>query len=430
MLPKIDTQMSEIERKLFDAEGQLAEQSAHLEDIAHMGMMITSLLDLEAVLAAMMEMAIRMVDGEVGSIMLVEDGKLQTRISWGLDSAAVNSIRRGEVSIAEWALTRGESVACDLRNRANRDQRIEAIAAVPVVSKEKKIGVLLVVNKASGEAFGADDVRRLEMLVRFAAVAIENASLMRERLERQKFEQELALAHQVQQTLLPAPSARFCRAAIEASYLPAGQVGGDYYDIIPLSDDEFIVIVGDVTNKGVPAALMMAATRSAFRLQAQRDLSPAELITDLNRFLCEHVLRAEAMFISLVFAHFDLKSGHCTYVNAGHLPPAHYKAATNTVVEWRIGGTVVGQFDDFVYQSETVALAGGDRILFYTDGVSECENQGSELYGRQRILSFMGGCRSLSPREIAQQLLADVERHRDGATKNIDDTTVLVVEVR
>ncbi|MCC6961886.1 MAG: SpoIIE family protein phosphatase [candidate division Zixibacteria bacterium] len=433
MLSRIEDQIVLFERKLFDLESKLADQAAQLEDIARMGLMITSLIDLESVLAAMMEMAIRMVSGEVGSIMLIENERLQTRISWGVDDAVIAAIRMEDGrNIADWALATGEAtILRELGEPASMHNRIESVIAVPVISKEKKIGVLVIVNKATGGEFDEEDRMRLQLLVRFAAVAIENASLIEEKLHAQKLEQELFLAHTVQHALLPAPSATFNRAIIEAAYIPAGQVGGDYYDIIKLTDDEFVVIVGDVTSKGVPAALLMAAVRSAFRLEAVRGRPVDQLITGLNQFLCEQVLRSENMFISVAYAHFNLAAGTCAYVNAGHLPPAHLQKESGQVREWRVGGTVLGQFADVTFKSETVELHAGDRILFYTDGVSESENQRGDLYGRQRVLHFLRNQSDAHPVQVTQRLMEELGVFRAGANRaSLDDTTILAVEIR
>ncbi len=433
MLSRIEDQIGLFERRLFDLESKLADQASQLEDIARMGLMITSLIDLESVLAAMMEMAIRMVSGEVGSIMLCQDGRLQTRVSWGVDDATINGIRTEEGNnIAEWSLKAAAAVVVNpVAGEDKLQHHIESVIAVPVISKEKKIGVMVIVNKASGGEFNEEDKLRLTLLVRFAAVAIENASLIEAKLVAQKLEQELFLARTVQATLLPESSAEFEHARIEAAYVPAGQVSGDYYDIIRLSESEFVVIVGDVTSKGVPAALLMAAVRSAFRLEAVRGLPVDQLITNLNKFLCEQVLKSENMFISLAYAHFDLAAHRCAYVNAGHLPPLHYRAATQDASEWRVGGTVLGQFAEIEYRSEIVPVKPGDRILFYTDGVSEAENRAGALFGRQRVISFMKEQGASSPSQITQSLQDELVRFRSGANPSaLDDTTILAVEIR
>jgi sigma-B regulation protein RsbU (phosphoserine phosphatase) len=435
MLSLIENQMATLERRLFDLENRISDQSAQLNDVATMGLMITSLIDIEKVLAAMMEMATRMVSGEVGCIMLLEKDTLQTKISWGLDDRIVQSIKmENDVDIATWTSQTGETIIINefpesLEAPSERGM-ISAIISLPVATHEKQIGVLIIVNKTTGGGFTEEDRTVLETLVRFAAVAIENATLLKERLERQKLEQELMLARQVQQALLPAKSVSLDHAVIGATYLPAGQVGGDYYDTIRLSAQEFVIIVGDVSNKGMPAALMMAAIRSVFRMETGKNIEIAQLMTDLNSFLCDQVLKTENMFISLTYAYFNLRFMSCTFVNAGHLPPIHYHPDSQTLSLWKTGGVVLGQFPGFEYQSETVSLKPGDKVLFYTDGISECENPEMQMFGRERLNAFFLAHASLKPDQFIEALTREVESFAGGADKpQSDDITTLLIEI-
>ncbi|MGB5106296.1 MAG: GAF domain-containing SpoIIE family protein phosphatase [Candidatus Zixiibacteriota bacterium] len=420
------------ERRLYDLELKLADQSSQLEDVARMGLMITSILDLESVLAAIMEMAIRTVGGEVGCIILQNDSEFQTRISWGVDRKTLGEIHLPDgAEIVDWVMKSGEiALLNSVPHRATDTVRIDSIIVAPLISRNNPIGVLVVINKVSEPGFSDDDKLRVQMLVRFAAVAIENAELLKSKLRSQKLEQELEVARTVQQTLLPAASASFAKARIEAAYIPAGQVGGDYFDIIPLGENEFVVTVGDVSNKGVPAALMMAAVRSVFRMEAGKNRPLDKLLTDMNTFLCEQVLHSKNMFLSLAYCYFDLNQMTCTYVNAGHLPPLHFRKSDGIVTEWRTGGTLIGQFPEFNYRSETVPVGCGDKVLFYTDGVSESENVDNELFGRARVQDFITRNHAMNNLVFTKELLREVEDFRAGNTSSqIDDTTVLVVEI-
>lgn len=432
MQSTLDQHLSIYERHLEELESKLADQNAQLEDVAKMGLMITSLLDLESVLAAMMEIAVRTLDGEVGCIILQEDDRQTARISWGVDRELLRSIKvEGDTDIVDWIMKTGQAIVLGKTTiRGPEKVRINTLIAAPLISRETPFGVLIVINRASGQPFTDDDKLRIQLLVRFASVAIENANLLKSKLLAQKLEQELELARTVQNTLLPSASEQFGNAEIEAVYAPAGHLSGDYYDIIKLADDEFVVIVGDVSSKGVPAALMMAAIRSVFRIEATRKDDLAVMVSRLNTFLCEQVLHSKNMFVSLAYCHFNLRDMLCTYVNAGHLPPVHFRSSTNDVVEWRTGGTVIGQFSDFQYKSESVKINEGDKILFYTDGVSESENSSAELFGRPRVREFLQQNSALGVAALNQKLLDAVKLHRLGTDPaQFDDTTVLTVGI-
>lgn len=433
MLSRIEDHLAVFEKRLYELETKLADQDSQLEDVARMGLMITSILDLESVLAAVMEMAVRTVGGEVGCIILQEKGHLATRVSWGVNRDTLSVVRmEGDVDIVDWVMQSGEiAVINDMPNIGNEHVKINSILAAPLISRDTTIGALVVVNKDAEGGFAEEDKLRVEMLVRFAAVAIENANLMKSKLRSQKMEQEMELARSVQQALLPDPTATFEGAIIEAKYVPAGHVGGDYFDIIRLSDHEFVVIVGDVSNKGVPAALMMAAVRSVFRMEAGKNLQMDLMVTDLNTFLCDQVLRSKNMFLSLAYCYFNLNHMTCTYVNAGHLPPIHYQKTSQKVIEWRTGGVVLGQFPGYEYKCETIALESGDKVLLYTDGISESENVRGELFGRARLREFVETNANLNPSQLTELLLKEVDVFRViDPNVQIDDTTVLVVEIR
>lgn len=437
-MDQLEEKISSLEARLSEVELRADSQHRQLEDVAVMGAMITSLLNLDHILAAMMEMAIRSVRGEVGSIHLLENGKLCTKISWGVDEKVLELIRSETgVDIGSWTVSTGKPrIHNDLDAVHGDGGMVRGIISVPIAHQGEPIGVLIVINKENGEAFNAEDSVKLESLVRFAAVAISNAALMQDKLEQQRLQQELKLASTIQKALMPAPSARFDGAVIETVYQPAGQVGGDYFDIISLGDTEFVVIVGDVSNKGVPAALQMAAVRSAFRLEAldmrdsQEEYELTELIDRLNSFICEQVMLTDNMFVSLVCARFDLEAGECTYVNAGHIPPVHTSRESDEFQLLKTGGVALGQFPDFRYCSDTVKISSSDRILFYTDGLNESISPAGELFGRERVHQLAIQHRNCRLAEYPKKFIAAAETFRgEQNNDNLDDTTLLVVEV-
>jgi len=245
-----------------------------------------------------------------------------------------------------------------------------------------------VVNKTDDDGFNNQDKTMLETLMNFAGVAIENSKLMEERLKRQKLENELALANVVQQALLPGDIKDAEGASISHIYYPAGQVGGDYYDVIPLDDKHMIIIVGDVSNKGVPAALMMTAVRSVVRHEVRTSTDVAKIMTNINKTLTRDVMRTEGMFISLVMAYIDLEKMEMTTCNAGHLPPLFYNPGNGDVDQLRKGGIILGTFDDCEYESETVKLKSGDILLCFTDGVTESMDREDRMFGRDGLIDY------------------------------------------
>ncbi len=426
-------QLPELEDRVNDLENQLQQKTAELDDIASMGVMLTSMLDVDAILSAMMEMSLRLVSAEVGCILLAEDGHLVTKVSWGVDASLIRKIKlEDNIDVAEWTHRVGETTVI---NEFPADDEAKAVISsiilVPLSHQNKQIGVIVAVNKTGVEyGFEESDRLTLERLSNFASVAIENARLMKELLAKQKLEQELSLAKEIQRALLPNFDVEFEGAHLETLYIPAGKVGGDYVDVIPISDSEFVLIVGDVSNKGIPAALMMTAARSAIRAEASRGGDVAEIVTHINNVLSQDVMKYPDIFISFVFAHFDLAKKTCTYTNAGHLPPFKMNEFSGKMEELKTGGIIVGQFEEFDYKSDTVSLEAGDKLLFFTDGVTECVNLDNEMYGRQRLGEFLVSLAEVSAREFIYKLKMELESFVYGTGEiQFDDITAVLVQI-
>ncbi len=423
--------VDDLSRRIVDLEDDLENRMLELDDITNMGVMLTSMLDVDAILSAMMEMSLRIVSAEVGCILLAEDGELITRTSWGVDASLIRQIKvDGDTDIAGRAYRSGETVVMnDFAPDTEVNAVINSIICVPISYKSGPVGVLVAVNKTADGGFTEGDTLTLERLVNFAAVAIENARLMQYKLERQRMEQELSLAREVQKALLPSVDINYEGIQLEDLYIPAGQVGGDYFDLIPISDTEFIVIVGDVSNKGVPAALMMTAVRSAIRAIATEGKDVGGVVTRINDVLSLDVMKRPDVFTSLVFARFDMENRTCTYTNAGHLPPLLHNRIDNSLRQLKTGGTILGQFEGFEYKAEVVDLRKSDRILLFTDGVTEVFNTSGEMYGLERLGEFLVAGGDATARDFLQDLRSDVETFaRDASDTPFDDLTAVVVD--
>jgi sigma-B regulation protein RsbU (phosphoserine phosphatase) len=421
----------DLKTKIVDLQNQLECRKSELSDIASMGIMLTSMLNIDAILSAMMEMSLRIVSAEVGCILLQEDGHLATRTSWGVDASVIRKIRlEKDIDIAEWTFQASETVIInDFPLGSQSAPVINSVLSVPISYNSDPVGVLLAVNNTNG-GFSEADREAMERLVNFAAVAIENAKLTKELLKQQRLEQELSLAREIQKALLPNLDVNIGGVNIESLYVPAGKVGGDYLDLITVSEAEFIVIVGDVSNKGVPAALMMTAVRSAIRAVANQGKPVAEIVSHINRVLCLDVMKYPEIFITLVFARFNLKDRTCTYTNAGHLPPFLYNKYTGNVRQLTAGGIIIGQFEEFQYKDETIQLQDGDKLLMFTDGATECVNVDDQMYGRERLGEFFVNLGDVTPKEFIYQLKNEIESFTYGAGETqFDDLTAVVIEI-
>ena len=424
------------EQAIQKLEEKLEIQSNRIRDIATLGTVLTSILDLNQILSALMEMSIEMVDAEVGAIIISEEGKPGTRVSWGVGEETLDSIKIEDgKGIVEWTLQSKKTLLLDRDslNRQRQDEKhqpnIEGLVSVPIRCRGDMIGALVVVNKRSSEDFSPEDCFNLEMLVNFAAVAIENSRLLKESLEKQTLDDQLKIAEEVQKAFLPSKQTPTKGVNIDSLYIPAHRIGGDYYDIIPKSEDEFIVVIGDVSNKGIPAALLMTAVRSLVRAEVQSKSSVKEIIGRINRLICEDVVKYKDMFVTLFYGVFDLKARRLVYSNAGHPPPIWVKSKADSLEQLAGGGVILGQFEDFKYKEGEIRFGKNDAFIFYTDGVTECANVQGEMFGRDRLIQLI---KESKKRNYEGFLLALEKEIRvfSGRGGEMDDLTAVLLKMK
>ena len=343
-------------------------------------------------------------------------------------------LKKGE-GIAGYVFETGKSVLIedaygDPRFHGDFDRRTgyrtRSILCVPLKAKEKIIGVSQVINKLDGTPFNPEDEETLSLLCAHAGVAVETARMHRALLRRQQVECDLAFANVVQLSFLPqevpwVPGFRFC-----AHYRAALEVGGDFYDFIPLDRDRLGILIGDVSGKGVASAIYMAKLTSDIRLLAIRDWEPAGLVAHVNGYLCEQ--SRQGMFATLLYMVLDPGARTITYANAGHLPPVLYNAARGSyrVVRDR-GGPPVGILAGVGYDSATIQLEGGDCVLLFTDGVIEAKSASGDRLGWERLEEAVRSCGA-----GAEALYTGLERAVKDFVKDCppaDDTTMVVVGV-
>lgn len=426
--------VEEIALQVEELETRLEAQKAQLLDLATMGAVITGIHDIDAVLSVVMDMAIRLVDGEVGLILIKENDKFCAKISWGASEQVVNSLltENGEPLVDYCFETGTSAILTDLQKRTPEGLLLNSVLVMPIRTSEKTLGVLAIINKAAGGDFRSSDQEALEMLLNFVAVAVDNSLLMKERLERQKMEQEMAIARQVQETILPQDAVKVAGAEIGAVYFPARAVGGDFYDVIKLDEQMFIVIIGDVSNKGVPAALVMSAVSGIIKstVAANQVITMDELASSLNEILAREFIKDREMFVTLLFAKFDLMRQTLTYCNAGHLPGLLWQDSSQSIVTLSTTGPIVGQFPGTSFKQMEQPITSGDRLFLFTDGLTEAMDSESNLFGRERAEQVFAAEIDLAPKQFCLRVKEWVDTFTQGASEDShDDFTILQVRV-
>jgi len=286
---------------------------------------------------------------------------------------------------------------------------------------EEIIGVLYLDSRERGALRSASSVAALDTLSAEAALAIENARLYREALDKAKFEQELKVAASIQQALLPPGNREGPFFSAAAASVACRAVGGDFYDYVDLPGGGFGFIVGDVAGKGSPAALLAAAVLGMFSAEATYQATAAPLMTRLNHGLFRRAI--EARFLTSFYGMLSA-DGALMYSNAGHNAPM--VISPTGVRRLETGGVVLGLFEHAAFDEETVQLQPGDLIVSFSDGVSEAMNEQGEEFTDDRLIKSVSALRDKPPQQVLDALFADVRTFCGDATQSDDITAVLV----
>jgi phosphoserine phosphatase RsbU/P len=244
-------------------------------------------------------------------------------------------------------------------------------------------------------------------------------------IEKERLERELEIARQIQRSILPQGLPRPSSYDLGAMMIPAQAVGGDFYDFIPLGDDLLGVVVGDVSDKGVPAALFMALTYSLVRAEASRTCTPGESLRTVNRHLLD--INATDMFVTLLYGILHYSSGKLSYARAGHLPPVIMNRDNQSIRPPKTTGQALGLFSEPKLDEQEVDIPAGGRLLIFSDGLSEAMNKSGEDFGLKGIYGVLSASPQAGAQEICERLWQGVKTFT-GDLPQLDDFTVVTIQ--
>jgi serine phosphatase RsbU (regulator of sigma subunit)/anti-sigma regulatory factor (Ser/Thr protein kinase) len=297
---------------------------------------------------------------------------------------------------------------------------------VPLVSQGELIGLLNLGPRRSEREYSGDDRKLLDTLAAHAAPALRVAQLVKQQeaevRTRERLEQELRVAQLIQQQFLPKELPNLPGWQVAAYYQPARQVGGDFYDFIDLPDGKVGIVVGDVTDKGVPAALVMATTHSILRGEAPRLSSPGELLEKANNRLFPDI--PSHMFVTCLYGVLDPQTGRFVYANAGHNLP--YVRSGDETLEFRATGMPLGLMAGMKYEEKEAVIEPGQAILFHSDGLAEAHNPSREMFGFQKLKDEMAG--RPGGNALIDHLLDELRSHTGEGWEQEDDITLVTLE--
>lgn len=418
--------MSDTERKLRMFEGLFEANAA-----------VTSSLNRDEVLNLVMEKARELLNAEAASIFLLDEktDELVLEVSTNLPRNSESKIRFPKgLGVAGWVAANGQPV---VTKDISKDSRFysgvqnktgfhtHSYLCVPLKIKDRIIGTAQVLNCIGGDEFSEEDLYIMEGFARQATIALENARLHQEELEKKRMEEELELAHRIQQQLLPEYDPQLPGYDITGFSFPSRWVGGDYFDFIQLPENRMSIIIADVCGKGVPAAVMMSSMQAVLHSLTGLNFSLQTTVHNLNRYICLN--STSDKFITNFYSELDYTKHTLSYINCGHNPPYLFRK-NGTVETLLTGGLVLGVLEDAKYAFSETYLEPGDIVLMYTDGVTEEHNEQKEMFGENRLMELVSGITELSAGEILEKIYQAVMQFGKDGQEAEDDLTLVCIK--
>ena len=416
------------ERSRLDAEA--------FETLAEIGRDVASILDLDELLTRVAQLTKRLIDYRTfGLFLLNEQSELEIKVAvkYG-EKVEVPRIGLGEGLVGYAALHKEPVLVPDVSQDPRYIKLVEDVRselAIPLMLKDRCIGVIDL-ESPEPDAFSKRDVEILTLLAGQAAVAIENASLYEQvRATHERLEREVRFAQRVQMALLPAgPPKRLKGIEVAAAFAPARELGGDFHDYLAPESNTLVVALGDVSGKGVPAALYSAFAAELVRGRTFRRRylpdrsSPSGVLSSVNTIL--HQRQLEEYYCTLCYAVFDLKRHVLTMANSGLPYPIRWTNGQVSQIE--LPGVPLGSFPGTTYDEVTLALQAGDVFVFCSDGVSEAMNEAGQEFSSERLMAVVEQSAHLPTAKIVHAICDAVEEWRNGALPN-DDMTAVAVKI-
>ncbi|MDZ4698205.1 MAG: SpoIIE family protein phosphatase [Rhodothermales bacterium] len=296
---------------------------------------------------------------------------------------------------------------------------------LPIRHQDETSAVLCLGPKMTGKPFVDDDLELLSAFGNLAYVSLQNTYLVEEQIEKERLEEELRLARDIQLGLLPQEIPELAGIEIAAMAFPSRHVGGDYYDLVSQSNGSLLMAIADVTGKGLPASLLMANLQACLHTLTPMELTLEEVAGHMNRVICQNT--AFDKFITAFLAVYTPGERRVDYVNAGHNPPMLLRASGDVELLEK-GGLLLGVIKGIPYERGTLFLGSGDVLALFTDGVTEAMGPNEDEYGEERLIQLLRDLHQQSAQDILDAVRSDIISFTGSATLLSDDLTMIVVK--
>jgi len=412
--------------------GKLKKKTLETETLLEVEKSLSSTLNLNELLELILDSLLKVVEYDAVVIFLIDESKeeIEHIKARGFDPALEPDLQLkiGE-GLAGWAAKTEKSlIVPDVKDDSRYiEAKVETKSGmvVPIVSQNRIIGVFSL-ESDEPNAYTHDDLELLEAFASLAAISLERARQHEEILEKRKLEEELSIAKRIQQSFLPREKPQFSGFDISGINIPSEEVGGDYYDFIPIIENQIGIVIGDVSGKGIPAALIMASVRAGLIAEIRNNYAIRSIMAKVNNLLFEST--ASDIYVTAVYGVLDPKNRIFTFSNAGHNAPI-LRRADGEMKYLTEGGMALGMFENSKYEETPLGISPGEIIVFYTDGVTEAKNDKEEEFGTRRLKQAIGDSHQLGASQI-QENIYDAVKEFTGLSHQEDDLTMIVIKVR
>jgi phosphoserine phosphatase RsbU/P len=409
-----------LKQDLKEQQFQVNYRVVELEALYDVGLAVAATLDLDRLSEEILLRAVSLLDARRGALYLLEDGRYRLDRIFGGEAA--DQVAADDPDLHAFLAGAGEAPDRLLPGARH-------LLAVPIEVESGRRGLLVMGDKESRRGVGpflTADRRTLSLFANQAALALENARLHLQALEKERLEREMHLASEIQRQILPKGAPLVPGFDLVGWYRPARQVGGDYYDLFQIQGDRIGLVVGDVSGKGMPAALMVSTLHSGLHLLLDHLEFGPVLLERLNRHIVES--SAANKFITMLLAELDPRTGVLHYMNAGH-NPAILLRRDGSVDQLGAGGLPLGLMLQARFQSRALTLEPGDLLCVYSDGITEAESPSDEEFGMGRLIDLLRRERYRPLQELVEAIPQKVGEHSQGLPQGDDQTLVLMRRV-
>lgn len=297
----------------------------------------------------------------------------------------------------------------------------------PMVVQDKIRGILLIGKRMNDEDFSQENLSFIESIANTTILALENERLFKQELEKKKLESELTMALQIQKGLLPSSFPHVENYAFYGESIPSRHVGGDYFDFIEINNNNTLIVIADVSGKGMAASLLMANVQAALKLLASLDLELSDIINRMNRLLFENT--APDIFVTMFIGIINFQENKIKYINAGHNHP--FVINNGTLIEkLSTGGMPLGIFlDKYEYESHSYQIKDNDIIVFYTDGITEAQNISQQEFGENTFINLLLNQTDTHPKRLVETAFVELKKFTEGCPQ-YDDITISIVKYK